>query len=144
MKQLTFDDIPAKANKKDSLYGGVEVGTLTARTNDILSMEAKMATIKGELSGVYKQLEESGTSKAPYKLAKKLDDMEDDKARDFLTGLQSYLFGLGTFHRLGLFLVVAKGPELEVQSGAPAEPEETNIAKIMTKNSKPVSAAAAH
>lgn len=105
---------PPEPKQDEMCHGNISVSSINKFRKSIEAFEAKGEKLRGDISADYKNLEEAGANKRAFKMAKTINDMPEDMAKDHLLALVSYLRAFGTFHQLNLFFQQIEVPKIEL------------------------------
>lgn len=147
MAKVTTPDIQDAPKKGDILQGGMDFATFDKWDKQIDADNAKAEKVRNAQSQNWKDFEAGGGHKAAMKAAQKIRNMSVDEAADYMKHFVSYLWALKVGEQTNLLIQIAAREALEVQTGKPASPMETNLAQaVLDAQAKAVAAesAAAH
>jgi len=125
---------PPEPKQDEMCHGNISVAAINKYRKSIEAFEAKGEKLRGDISADYKNLEEAGANKRAFKMAKTINDMPEDMAKDHLLALVSYLRAFGTFHQLNLFFQQIEVPKVELKTKGEVEKEEAEAAEKVDKS----------
>ncbi len=87
----------------ENSVAGIAPRRLHAADSGCKRLDEKLATLRGEKSGILKEFEDRGGNKKSFKEAQKIMSMEHATARDYIRTRDAYLTELGFFNQLDMF-----------------------------------------